>query len=143
MTQRLRSLFLIWAGIIVGVSLLATPAKFLAPDLSLAEALQVGRVTFQVMAVAEGILLTLACVLVILKPPVLKRSFLWPLVIAAILLFQYAVLLPFLNIQTNQVMAGEAPGQTSSLHSVYVVIELLKVGLLLFLGLRQRETRDV
>ena len=49
MTQRLRNLFLIWAGIIFGVSLLATPAKFLAPDLSLTEALQVGRVTFRVL----------------------------------------------------------------------------------------------
>jgi ABC-type uncharacterized transport system permease subunit len=143
MTQPLRSLFLIWAGIIFGVSLLATPAKFLAPDLSLAEALQVGRVTFRVMAVAEVVLLALACVLVLLKPPVLRRSFLWPLVIAVVLLLQYAVLLPFLNIQTDQVMAGEAPGQTSSLHSVYVAVELLKIGLLLFLGLRQRESREI
>ncbi|NNC66197.1 MAG: hypothetical protein HKN84_15550, partial [Gammaproteobacteria bacterium] len=116
MTQQLRNLYLIWAGIILGVSLLATPAKFLAPDLSLTEALQVGRVTFRVLAVAEAVLLTLAFVLVLFKPPVLRRSFLWPVVIAGVLLFQYAILLPFLNFQTDQVMAGEVPGQSSVLH---------------------------
>jgi hypothetical protein len=137
MTQQLRNLYLIWAGIILGVSLLATPAKFLAPDLSLTEALQVGRVTFRVLAVTEAVLLTLAFVLVLLKPLVLRRSFLWPIVIAGVLLFQYAVLLPSLTFQTNQVMAGEAPGRSSFLHSSYVAVEFLKLGLLLFLGIRQ------
>ena len=143
MRQQLRNLYLVWAGIIVGVSLLATPAKFLAPDLSLTEALQVGRVTFQVLAVTEAVLLTLAFALVLLKPPVLKRSLLWPIVIAGVLLCQYAVLLPFLNLQTDQVMAGEAPGQSSVLHSSYIAVELLKLGLLLFLGVRHsKETYD-
>lgn len=143
MTQRLRSLFLVWAGIIVGVSLLATPAKFLAPDLSLAEALQVGRVTFRVMSVAETVLLALAFVLVLLKRPVSRRTILWSFVIAGVLLVQYAVLLPFLSIQTDQVMAGDVPGQSSFLHSAYIAVELFKVGLLLFLGVRQVEPREV
>lgn len=136
MTQQLRNLYLVWAGIVLGVSLLATPAKFLAPDLSLTEALQVGRATFQVLAVTETVLLTLAFVLVLLKPPVSSRSLLWPIVIAGVLLLQYAVLLPFLNLQTDQVMAGESPGQSSFLHSSYIAVELLKLGLLLFLGIR-------
>ncbi len=139
MTQQLRNLYLVWAGIILGVSLLATPAKFLAPDLSLTEALQIGRVTFQVLAATEAVLLTLAFALVLLKPPISRRGFLWPIVIAGVLLFQYAVLLPFLNAQTDQVMAGEAPGQSSLLHSSYVAIELLKLGLLLYLGVRRNE----
>ena len=142
MTQQLRNLYLIWAGIILGVSLLATPAKFLAPDLSLTEALQIGRVTFRVLAVTEAVLLTLAFVLVLLKPPVLRRSFLWPIVIAGVLFFQYAILLPFLNFQTDQVMAGEAPGQSSALHSSYVAVELLKLGLLLLLGVRHSKRTE-
>lgn len=142
-TQGLRNLFLIWAGIVVGVSLLATPAKFLAPGLSLTDALQVGRVTFRVLAVTETVLLALAFMLVWLKPPVLKLNFLWPAVIGGVLLFEYAVLLPFLNVQTDQVMAGEAPGQSSSLHDAYVAVEVLKLGLLLFLGLRQDENTKV
>lgn len=139
MTQQLRNLFLIWAGIVFGVSLLATPAKFLAPDLSLIEALQVGRVTFRVLAVTEAVLLTLTFVLVLLKPPVLKRTILWPIVIAGVLLFQYAVLLPFLNLQTDLVMSGEVPGASTFLHSSYIAVELFKLGLLLFLGVRHGE----
>lgn len=42
---------LVWAGMIVGVSGLATPAKFVAPSLNLPIALEVGRVTFQVFRV--------------------------------------------------------------------------------------------
>ena len=143
MTQQLRNLFLIWAGIIFGVSLLATPAKFLAPDLSLTEALQVGRATFRVLAVTEAVLLSLAFFLVLFKPPVLGRSFLWPIVIAGVLLFQYAFLLPLLNAQTDQVMAGEAPGRSSFLHSAYVAVELLKLGLLMVLGVRQSQRTEV
>ena len=105
--------------------------------------MQVGRVTFRVLAATEAVLLTLAFVLVLLKPPVLTRSFFWPAVIAAVLLFQYAVLLPLLNVQTDQVMAGEAPGRSSFLHSAYIAVELLKFGLLLILGLRQGETAKV
>ena len=143
MPQRLRNLFLIWAGVILGVSLLATPAKFLAPDLSLAEALQVGRVTFRMLALTEAVLLTLAFLLVLLKPSDLGRTFLWLIVIAGVLLLQYAVLLPFLNAQTDQVMAGEAPGRRSLLHSAYVAVELLKLGLLLFLGVRKGDRTEV
>ena len=37
----------LWAGLVLGVSFVATPVKFLAPSLSLADALAVGRVTFE------------------------------------------------------------------------------------------------
>ena len=40
---------LLWAGILLGVSFLATPAKFGAPSLSLAVAVDVGRSTFAVL----------------------------------------------------------------------------------------------
>src|SRR5665648_1182454 len=38
----------VWIGMLVGVSFLATPAKFLAPSLTLPVALDVGRHTFSV-----------------------------------------------------------------------------------------------
>ncbi len=41
-------LLLIWAGVALGVAFVATPAKFLAPSLSLPVALDVGRHTFAV-----------------------------------------------------------------------------------------------
>jgi hypothetical protein len=41
-------LLLLWAGLSAGVAFLATPAKFMAPSLSLPVALDVGRHTFRV-----------------------------------------------------------------------------------------------
>ena len=35
-------LYLLWAGLAIGVAFLATPAKFLAPSLSLTVALELG-----------------------------------------------------------------------------------------------------
>ena len=40
--------YLLWAGLAIGVAFLATPAKFLALSLSLSVALDVGRHTFRV-----------------------------------------------------------------------------------------------
>jgi hypothetical protein len=39
---------ILWLGLLLGVSFLATPAKFLAPSLALPVALDVGRHTFAV-----------------------------------------------------------------------------------------------
>src|SRR5690606_30735313 len=41
-------LAVLWTGLLLGVSFLATPVKFLAPSLSLPVALDVGRQTFMV-----------------------------------------------------------------------------------------------
>ena len=54
-------LILLWAGLTLGVAFLATPAKFLAPSLSLTVALDVGRQTFHLYNRVEiGLLLGLA-----------------------------------------------------------------------------------
>src|SRR5436190_8850733 len=47
---------LFWCGLLLGVSFLATPAKFLAPSLSMPVALDVGRQTFFVFNRAEWVL---------------------------------------------------------------------------------------
>ena len=43
----------VWAGLLLGVAFVATPAKFLAPSLPLAQALDVGRWTFHVLSIIE------------------------------------------------------------------------------------------
>jgi hypothetical protein len=47
------ALALLWAGMLIGVSFLATPAKFLAPSLILPVALDVGRQTFGLFSLVE------------------------------------------------------------------------------------------
>jgi hypothetical protein len=45
-----------WLGLLIGVAFLATPAKFLAPSLSLPVALDVGRQTFYVFNKVEWVM---------------------------------------------------------------------------------------
>lgn len=45
MTRTTTAILFIWAGLLIGVSFVAKPAKFLAPSLALAQALDVGRWT--------------------------------------------------------------------------------------------------
>lgn len=57
----------VWAGMLIGVSFLATQATFLAPSLSLQVALDVGRQTFALFGTVEvvcGTLLLAATMLV-------------------------------------------------------------------------------
>jgi len=109
MTDNVRHLFLVWAGLVIGVSLLATPVKFLAPDLSLEHALQVGRVTFRAMGATELVLLLLALALAARSSSIRWNTVKWPVVIGALLVFQYLLVLPLLAARTDEVMAG-APG---------------------------------
>ena len=53
MTRVIAAILFIWAGVLLGVSFIATPAKFLAPSLPMAEALDVGRWTFHVLSLVE------------------------------------------------------------------------------------------
>lgn len=48
-----RTVALVWAGMVLGVSFLATAAKFLVPSLPRPVALDVGRHTFQVFGWVE------------------------------------------------------------------------------------------
>jgi hypothetical protein len=57
---------LVWIGLLIGVSLLATPVKFRAPSLDLPVALDVGRHTFAAFNLVEIFALVLLALAVIL-----------------------------------------------------------------------------
>ena len=63
----LAGLLLLWAGVLIGVSFLAAPAKFAAPSLSLPVAMHVGRQEFCTLnlAVAGFAVVTLALAFVV------------------------------------------------------------------------------
>lgn len=135
MSQGLRNLFLVWAGVVAGASFLATPAKFLAPGLDMPVALEVGRVTFRALGAAEAGLLALAALIAAGRRPMDWRRLRWPAALGALLALQYGVLLPMLGAHTDQVMDGASDGRPGSLHWLYVLAEAAKLGLLLALGL--------
>ncbi|MDE0452033.1 MAG: hypothetical protein OXI90_09750 [Gammaproteobacteria bacterium] len=123
----------LWAGLVLGVSFVATPVKFLAPSLSLADALAVGRVTFEALKWIECVaVVALAATVWITTPR--RRELALLGVIVLILLCQYAWMLPILDARVQTIIDGEDV-PASSLHWIYTVLEFLKVVLLVVIGL--------
>lgn len=115
----------IWAGVIVGGSLVAAPAKFQAPSLTREVALEVGRAQFAWLGVTELVLCAALLVAVFGS-----RSFRWTLGATIVFGLQRLVLMPVLDERTVRIIAGEAV-EPSMLHAVYVAFEVAKLGLLL------------
>jgi len=122
---------LIWAGMLIGVTGLATPVKFEAQSLTLPVALDVGRATFHAFNRVEWGLAALLGVLLLLT-----RSIGLPLVLliaaGGILLAQTAWLLPVLDTRVAAIISG-ASLSPSYHHVLYGVTEVAK--LLILLGL--------
>lgn len=121
-------LSLVWTGLLLGVSFLATPVKFLAPSLSLPVALDVGRQTF---AWFSGIEIVVAVMLLATALVFFPRA--WVARLAALLLATVAVqagwLLPALDARVEILLQGGLPPD-SMMHSVYIGLELVKLALL-------------
>jgi hypothetical protein len=123
----------LWAGVVLGGSLIAAPAKFQAPSLSFPVALEVGRAQFFWMGIAEFFFA--AClILLLLYPPVrarialLSRGFI--LFAVAAVIVQRGFVMPPLDGRTQSIIAGEAVGP-SQLHLVFIALEIIKISLLL------------
>ena len=124
---------ILWLGLLLGVSFLATPVKFEAASLTLPVALDVGRVTFALFSKVEWAMaaLTTACFLAA-RPgrfPAIAVSLL-----VALLALQSIWLLPILDARLGAVIAGTPP-PPSSHHVIYVAVEGVKALLLTGLGL--------
>jgi len=138
-SQRIRNALLnpawvcfIWAGMTVGISMIATPVRFTAVSITRPVALDVGRVVFAALNKAE--LLALVLLLIIVRASGRSRElWAWCGILILIVLAQGAWLIPELAARTDVIMAGgELP--PSSAHAIFSTLELVKIGLLLFLG---------
>lgn len=122
-------LLLIWSGAIIGVSFVATPVKFRAPNLTLPVAIEVGKVTFHAMQALEcslfGALLFDAA---FLHKAELSE---WRLLggLGACLSLQTLWLMPMLDKKSEPVIKGLIKEQRprSFEHSCFVVVEVLKL----------------
>lgn len=122
---------LLWAGIVIGCSFIATPAKFQAPSLSLPTALEVGRATFRSMVVIELVLAGLGVFLIVRTRQ--RKPLFWLAVLA--LIIQWSVVMPFLNSRTDAIVQSQ-PSGGSMWHVAYILLEVVKVATLLVLSLR-------
>ncbi len=126
-------IYLVWAGVVIGVAFLATPAKFLAPSLALPVALDVGRQTFRIYNTVELALFALLLILGLWAQR-RRRWYLGAVVAGAVVLAQTLWLIPALDLRVLALQADAAPLPPSNLHTAYVALEALKVFWLLAMG---------
>jgi hypothetical protein len=119
----------IWLGMLIGVSFLATSAKFLAPSLTLPVALDVGRHTFAVFNQVEWAFAAISLLIFVVG----VRA--WTIGVAlavaiALLLAETVWLLPVLDARVGLIIAGQQP-PPSQLHTLFITFEAIKVVALL------------
>ncbi|HXE62390.1 MAG TPA: hypothetical protein VN519_02565 [Bryobacteraceae bacterium] len=122
-------LMTLWAGAIIGLSFIATPVKFQAPDLSMGVALEVGRYTFRLFSNVElGFLVAIVIAAGFARPRRIVIAMLGA--VAVQLLLERWWLLPELDARVSQILAGGAVTFTSS-HWIYAAFDVGKAALLI------------
>lgn len=134
-------LLLIWAGVALGVAFVATPAKFLAPSLSLPVALDVGRHTFAIYDRLELAMLAGLLGLGVWSQD-RRRWYGLLLLPVAVVLAEALWLLPALDLRVSAILAGRPANNSSSLHTIYIAADAVKILALLAAGLRGAQPRD-
>lgn len=120
---------LLWAGLILGVSFVATPVKFHALSLSLPVALEVGRVTFQLLHKIEIyvglILFSLMTLPMFFSQNIFKAINFLPLLAICLLLLQINWLRPILDLRVEEIIKGNTL-PLSHHHITFIVFEVIK-----------------
>lgn len=128
----LGALIVLWAGVVIGVSFLAAPAKFEAPGLSLPVAMEVGRREFGALNLAEIALGAVTLALAAYARP--ERPIWLGLAVAAVIVvLQRLWLLPVLDARAQLIIQGETP-QPAPWHALYIGAEVVKLLALLVIG---------
>ncbi len=125
---------MIWLGMILGISFLEAPVKFMAPSVTLEIGLDIGRHVFGVFNKVEcALAIALAILVVMIRQR--DRWVILPAVVWLSVALQTFWLLPLLDDRVGLILQGQTPAP-SSLHSLYVVLEVLKVAALAVYGFR-------
>ncbi|UOQ51149.1 hypothetical protein [Hymenobacter cellulosivorans] len=122
----------VWAGMVAGISFLEAPLKFTAPHITVPLGLGIGRIVFGALNKVELLLATVAVIsALVVRVPAHIASTLG--LLSGILLLQTFWLLPALDVRALALLAGHlAP--PSSLHTVYIGLEVVKLLTLLLTG---------
>ena len=119
------SVALLWLGLLLGVSFLATPAKFLVPSLTLPIALDVGRHTFALFNKVEW-LLSFGLLFTVLVGKQALVGVASTVIVAAAVLVETVWLLPILDQRVGLILAGQQL-PASNHHLFYIAVELVKL----------------
>ncbi len=115
----------VWAGLVCGVSFIATPAKFLTPNVARPQLFDVGRYVFHASSLAQWGLAALVMALLIAAKPG-RLVTLACLAAAACLALQSFWLLPALDSHIDLILANR-PAPATIHHAVFAVVEVGKV----------------
>ena len=131
--QLLRSIVAIfWLGFFMAISFMEAPLKFTAPNLSMAEGLQVGKIVFGMLNYCEWAFLAAILICCFIKKPGKSEAY-FIAAAGAILIMETGWLLPALNLDANRIINGQnVIGY--DLHWCYVALEFVKIPVLLLLG---------
>jgi len=110
------------AGLLFGVSFVATPAKFFADGVSTPDLLRVGRATFGAMMWIELVF----CVALVALAVVSARARIVSATVLGIVLLQHFGLRPTLDDRVTEI-TDSAELAPSGLHHVYAALELLEL----------------
>lgn len=124
----------IWLGYVAGISFLEAPLKFRAPGITLPLGLGIGRIVFAALNKVEWILALAMSVLLWLRIPSQWFRTLFALLLL-LLITQTFWLLPQLDMRAEMIVNGIAP-PSSFLHFLYIGLEVAKLVVLLFLGIK-------
>jgi hypothetical protein len=118
----------LWAGLLIGVCFIATPAMFRAQSLTLPVALDVGRTTFARWNAIEWLLLgIMVLAMVFTRPSAFAVASAG--VLDILFLIQSMILLPALNKRVATIIAGKKPAPASD-RLLYITIDALKLCIL-------------
>ena len=114
----------LWMGLIIGLSFIETPLKFLAPGITIPLGLGIGRLVFTALSIAGWVLWLLLVLLAIARPRESRRGLLLIVTMGVIALVQSVVIRPLLAARSDVIIAGGDPGE-SWLHYGYIAAELV------------------
>ena len=128
----------LWLGLLIGISFIETPLKFMAPGMTLALGLGIGQLVFAAMNIVEVVFFLVLAASCFKRG--LDRAYLWVVAgLGVVLLAKVALIRPFLSKRTEAVLAGVESGG-SAWHYFYIAADGLLTLLLitaLVMGVRR------
>jgi hypothetical protein len=132
LTRSIAAIF--WLGFFMAISFMEAPLKFTAPNLSMAEGLQIGKIVFGALNYCEWAFLVVIIITCFVKMPGWVEAYLIG-GLATILILETCWLLPALDLDAKKIIRGETI-TGHGLHWYYVILEIIKVPVLLLTGLK-------
>lgn len=125
----------IWIGFVCAISFMEAWLKFRAPGVTLPLGLGIGCLIFDALNKVEWTLAAIVAISMVYKNMLKWRSvaFYLPVII---LLHQTMYLLPALKIRAGQYI-NDIQVEPSTIHIQYVVLEIIKIGSLVYFGISQ------